>query len=227
MPKGRSFELTPRLRDRLAEQEQRCRSDADRLALHRAFHTRALEVADDTDDPYGVVGELRLDVFTTYLRLNWKGAGMAPDDWWQDLCELLVLEPYALTHQRETLAFKQLDQAHADLVERILLDLSEEHRAVHLDYEADEALQLVAWAAAAGRRYDRYPDAARRLGSDHWMPVVALAESAAAARRGDLTLEVFRAADQPGWHRDFLRRRCLEITGVTLGDPPHPLRAVR
>ncbi len=226
-PKGRSFDVVRRLRQQLTECEQRCRSEADLLALHRAFHTRALEVADHTDDSYGVVGELRLDAFTAYLGLDWQGTGMAPDDWWQDLCELLVSEPYALTHQHETLPFERLTKAHADLVERILLDLAEEHRAVHLDYEADEALQLVAWAAVAVRRYDRYPDVARRHCSDHWMPVVALAESAARARRQDLAVDVFRAADQPGWHRDFLRRRCLELTGVTLDEPSRSLRAVR
>lgn len=59
------------------------------------------------------------------------------------------------------------------------------------------------------------------------MPVVALAESAAAARRADLALDVFRAADQPSWHRVFLRRRCLELTGVNLNDAPRSPRAVR
>ncbi len=225
--KGRSFDVARRLRERLAALETRCRSEADRLSLYRAFHTRALVVADHTDDSYGVIGELRLGAFTGYLRLDWQGAGMAPDDWWQDLCELLVWEPYALTHQHETLPFKRLTKEHADLVERILLDLAEEHRAVHLDYEADEALQLVAWAAIAARRYGRYAEAARRLGSDHWMPVVALAESAARSRRQGLALEVFRAADRPGWHQDFLRRRCLELTGVTLDDAPRSQRAVR
>lgn len=59
------------------------------------------------------------------------------------------------------------------------------------------------------------------------MPIVALAESAAAAGRKELAIEVFRAADQPGMHRDHLRDRCLKLTGVRLDDPPPPLRVVR
>jgi hypothetical protein len=47
----------------------------------------------------------------------------------------------------------------------------------------------------------------RELGSEHWMPVVALAESALRARRPDVAAAVFDAADQPGAHRDHLRRR--------------------
>lgn len=81
--------------------------------------------------------------------------------------------------------------------------------------------------ATKGRSFDRYADAAGRLGSDHWMPVVALAESAVRARRPHLAVEVFRAADRPGWHQEFLRRRCLELTGVTLDAPSRSLRAVR
>ncbi len=67
--------------------------------------------------------------------------------------------------------------------------------------------------------------AARRLGSDHWMPIVALAESATAAGRKELAVEVFRAADQPSLHRDHLRERCLKLTGVRLDDPHRRCRS--
>jgi hypothetical protein len=59
------------------------------------------------------------------------------------------------------------------------------------------------------------------------MPIVVLAESAAAAGRRDLAIEVLRAADQPGMHRSHLRERCFKLTGVRLDDPPPPLRVVR
>jgi hypothetical protein len=58
------------------------------------------------------------------------------------------------------------------------------------------------------------------------MPIVALAESAAAAGRKELAIEVFRAADQPGMHRDHLRGRCLKLTGIRLDGSPPPLRVV-
>lgn len=76
----------------------------------------------------------------------------------------------------------------------------------------------MAWLHLAGRRYTKYVDTARLLGSDHWRPVVALAESAVAGGRPELAAGVFDAADQPGHHRDHLRTKCLQLTGVTLGD---------
>jgi hypothetical protein len=54
---------------------------------------------------------------------------------------------------------------------------------------------------AALRSLRRYADAARDLGSEHWMPVVALAESRLRAQRRDVAAAVFEAADQPGSHR--------------------------
>jgi hypothetical protein len=63
------------------------------------------------------------------------------------------------------------------------------------------------------------------------MPIEAMAESALGSGRPDLALEVFRAADRPGFHQEHLRRRCLALTGVDIGEEkqvPQPrLRVVR
>ncbi len=227
VPKGRTFTLTRQLGERLGRLDGPRRAEADRLALYRAFHTVGVELAERGNDSYGNIGELRVDAFHTYLDIGWAAAGMEPAHWWQDLCELLVSETYALTYQRETLAFRHVPAGQADLVEGILLGLSGEWRSAYQDYQADEALQLVAWLHIAGRRYSRYAGAARHLGSDHWMPIVALAESATAAGRKELAVEVFRAADQTGLHRDHLRERCLKLTGVRLDDPAPPLQVVK
>jgi hypothetical protein len=45
------------------------------------------------------------------------------------------------------------------------------------------------------------------------MPIVALARAAIARGRKDVAREVFAAADQPGLQRDYLRDRCVELTG--------------
>jgi hypothetical protein len=227
VPKGRTFALTRQLGERLARVDGPRRAEADRLAIYRAFHTVGVELAERGDDSYGNIGELRVEAFHTYLGIDWAAAGMAPEHWWQDLCELLVSEVYALTYKHETMAFRHVPAGQADLVERILLGLAGEWRGAYQDYQADEALQLVAWLHIAGRRYSRYASAARHLGSDHWMPIVALAESAAAAGHKELAIEVFRAADQPGMHRDHLRDRCLKLTGIRLDDAAPPLRVVR
>ncbi|MGQ0433135.1 MAG: hypothetical protein ACT452_12095 [Microthrixaceae bacterium] len=225
--KGRSFAVTRQLRERLARYDGPRRGAADRLALYRAFHTVGVELAERGDDSYGNIGELRLDAFRTYLGIDWAATAMEPGHYWQDLCELLVSEVYALTYQHETLPFRHVPAGQADMIETVLLGLADEWRAAYQDYQADEALVLVAWLHIAGRRYTRYADAARRLGSDHWMPIVALAESAVAAGRTELAVDVFTAADQPGMHRDHLRDRCLELTGVRLDDRQTDLRVVK
>jgi hypothetical protein len=56
-------------------------------------------------------------------------------------------------------------------------------------------MALVAYLQAATGRLDRLVATAERLGSDQWMPVVALARTALAAERRDLALEVFAASN--------------------------------
>lgn len=58
-------------------------------------------------DSYGVVGDLRVDAFPIYVEIDWAAVGMPDEAYWQDLCELLVWEPYSLTWQNESLPFKR------------------------------------------------------------------------------------------------------------------------
>ena len=78
--------------------------------------------------------------------------------------------------------------------------------------------------AIGGRRFSRYVEAAAQLGSDHWMPIEAMAESALRSGRQELAVEVFRAADRPGFHQRHLRQRCLALTGVDIDDEGHDPR---
>lgn len=151
--------LTRHLWDRLCHLDDTCPGPAERLALYRAFHTAGLELADNADDSYGVVGELRVDAFKLYLEIDWAVAGMPDHAYWQDLCGLLVWEPYSLTWQDEALPFRRAHATHAELIEGILSSLADEHRSAHLDRHADEALALVAqlhvavgWAQPRRRR---------------------------------------------------------------------------
>ncbi len=102
---------------------------------------------------------------------------------------------------------------HRDLVEALLWSLAAELRGHRLGYQAEVAMALVAYLHAATGRLDRLVAAAERLGSDQWMPIVALAKTALAAGRRDLALEVFAAANRPGLQQDYLASRCLELTG--------------
>lgn len=162
---------------------------------------------------------MRNSAWQTYLRIDWQVAGMRPGDYWADLCDLIVFEDYALGHDRQTVPWSRIPRGQADLVESLLLGLEGECRASHLDHFAAMALRQLAWVAVAGRRFSRYVDAARQLGTDHWQEVEALAESALRSGRPALAVDVFGAADRPGWHQEHLRRRCRALTGISLDDP--------
>jgi len=217
--KNRSFSAVRRIEERLESLDKAGLAVGERLALYRAFHTAGLELADRADDSFGNVGEMRREAWHTYLGIAWQEAGMAPEAYWADLCDLVVFEDYALEFNEETLPWHHVPAGQTELVEGVLLALEAECRAVHLDYPADQAREQLAWLAVAGRRFTRYVEVASRLGTDHWREVEALAESALRSKRRDLAVEVFQAADRPGRHQQRLRERCTSLTGVVIGDP--------
>jgi hypothetical protein len=214
----RSFSAVRRIEERLESLDKAGLEVAEHLALYRAFHTAGLELADRADDSFGNVGEMRREAWHTYLGIDWQAAGMAPEAYWADLCDLVVFEDYALEFKEETLPWSHVPAGQAELVEGVLLALEAECRAFHLDYPADQALEQLAWLAVAGRRFTRYVEVAARLGTDHWREVEALVTSALRSKRRDLTVEIFRAADRPGHHQKLLRERCASLTGVVIVD---------
>ena len=222
--KYKSFTAVDRVEARLRSLDKPSLTPTQRLALYRAFHTAGLELADRADDSHGNVGQLRRDAWHTYLGIDWQATGLAAEDYWADVCDLAVFEDYALDYQEETLPWRGVPAGHAELIEGLLLDLAAECRSHYLNYQAEEALQQLAWLAVGGRRFSRYVEAAARLGSDHWMPIEAMAESALRSGRQELAVEVFRAADHPGFHQRHLRPRCLALTGVDIDDEGHDPR---
>lgn len=219
--KGKTFDVGERMEKRLADLDGPRRTLPDRLALYRAFHTAGLELADAADDSYGVIGEVRTAAWLTYLTIDWRSAGIDPEVYWRDLCELRLWDPYGLSYQHETAWFRSAGKDDVDGIETILLDLEAEHRAVVLDYEADEAAVAIADLYVATGARDRYETAALRLGSQSWRSIESMAESQLKARNQPGAVAVFRAGDQPGWHRDFLRGKCLAMTGVDLTGEEH------
>lgn len=228
--KHKSFTAVARVEERLRSLDQPSLSTAQRLALYRAFHTAGLEMADRTDDSHGNVGQLRADAWHTYLRIDWRAAGIRGEDYWADVCDLIVFEPYALDYKEETFPWRHVRGDETELIEGYLVSLARECASRYLDNQEAEALQQLAWLAVAGRRFTRYVEAATRLGSQHWMPIVAMAESALRSGRRELALEVFRAADRPGSHQEHLRRRCQTLSGVDVSEekriPPPGLGVV-
>jgi hypothetical protein len=222
--KYKSFTAVDRVEDRLRSRDKPSLTPAQRLALYRAFHTAGLELADRADDSHGNVGQLRRNAWHTYLGIDWRATRLAAEDYWADVCNLTVFEDYALDYQEETLPWLEVPARDAELIEGLLLDLAAECRSHYLDYHAEEALQQLAWLVVGGRRFSRYVEAAARLGSDHWMPIEAMAESALRSGRQELAVEVFRAADRSGSHQRYLRQRCLALTGVDIDDEGHDPR---
>ncbi len=216
--KGRTFAITRTLGERLRRLDGPRRSLAERIALYRAFHTAGLELADRADDSYGNVGQMREAAWRTYLDLDWRTAGIAAELRWRDLCELIVWEPYALGFEEETLAYAPARAQEFPLIESILSEVATEHQAVHLRWQEEEARQQIAWLHVAQRTYPWFPGIARSLGSEHWMPIDAMARAALGAGRPEIAVAVFEAADRPGRHQGYLRRLCRELTGARLGD---------
>jgi hypothetical protein len=216
--KGGTFELVHELEEGIEIVTGDAGGDAARLlAARRAALTAVQEVAHRVDDSYGVVGELGGQVWSDYVAAPWRD--LVPDEvYWRDVGELVAFDDYAHLHRRETLPWRQAHKADLPLITRTIGALAEEYEKSWLGYHADEARVALAHALVATRALTAYATAARELGSAHWRPVVALAESALRARRPDIAEAVFDAADQPGAHRDHLRQRRYEL----LADSPAP-----
>ncbi len=135
-------------------------------------------------------------------------AGIAPEIWAEDLCELLVWDQSGLLYKHETKPYAQVSGLLANHTERFLYGLADELRAHRLRHQADDALQNIAYLHIAHGRLTRFASVAAALGSDHWMPIVALAQAAIDRDRADVARAVFAAADRPGLHQDYLRERC-------------------
>lgn len=187
---------------------------AQRLAARRALVTYMYCTMERCDDSYGVLGQLGREALITYAKLPPRSAGIAAEDWCEDLCELVTWERWGLLLGHETAVFANVHGALADHAERFLLAPADELRAHRLAYEAGEAQQNVAHLQIAHGRVTRFVPTATALGSDHWRPIVAMAEAALARGRSDVARATFAAADRPGRHRDHLRQRCVELTGA-------------
>jgi hypothetical protein len=209
----------------LDDQDRRLTGDpAARLALWRGLLTAGIEALGEVRDRDGELADFLGRSLATYARLPWQRTGIEAEVYFADLCELCVWENHGLLYQRETAPFAGVGVEHHDLVERLLRSLAAELEGHRLSYQSEVAMGLVAYLQAATARLDRLVATAERLGSDQWMPIVALAETALAAGRRDLARRVFAAANRPGHHQDYLAARCLELTGEP--PPRHRLHAV-
>lgn len=219
--KGQTFKLAHRLQAAIERIDRTTTHSApQRLGARRALVAWCYGAMKRCDDSYGVIGEIARDALLKYATLRYEPAGIAARDWCEDLCELLSWEDWGLLHRHETRPFTQLQGQLAEHAEQFMLSLADELRAHRLRYQADQTLQNVAYLQIASGRLTRFAPVAEQLGSDRWMPIVALAKAAIKHGRDEIARDVFAAADQPGLQRDYLRQQCIELTR----SPPVPLR---
>jgi hypothetical protein len=65
-------------------------------------------------------------------------------------------------------------------------------------------LTLLGQVAGEQRAWELFEPLAREMGSREWERILRLSDSAIKARKRELAHRVFKAALQPGMHRDFL-----------------------
>lgn len=227
-PKGSTFALARKLRaaaDRLRPQHRR---PADRLALGRACLTAVLDAMHRADDSFGTLGDLFLRHIQEYLDEPWRSTGIAAAVYYRDFLELAVWEDYGLMSGHLDGVFADTGEDDAALVDSILRTLRDELLRDELDYQAEKALTLLGELRVARGNVEHYVGLAEEMGSREWQRIEAMADSAWRGGRHDVAGAVFAAADQPGWHREYLANACLRLTGAPPGgEAGRRLRLVR
>lgn len=213
--KNATYRLGRRIEEVRDRNDRATASDpAQRLAAARALVTYLYETMERCDDSYGVLGRLGHEALIAYAKLPHGPTGMVAEDWCEDLCELVTWERYGLLLGHETSVFANVHGALAEHAEEFLLAVADDLRAHRLRHEADETQRNIAHLHIAQGPLTRFAAVAAALGSDHWQPVVAMAQAALARGRTDVARATFAAADQPGMHREYLRRRSIELMGA-------------
>jgi hypothetical protein len=199
-PERASFGIARRMDGDLAGAAKGCKRPAERLALYRAFLTVHLEVMECADDSCGVLGDTYKEHLSKYWEIDVAATGIAPEVYFRDFLELATWEDYGLIDDMEAF-FAGVGPEQVALIESILREIIAELRSHRLDYQVEKAMRHLGALYVAQRQYDAFVAA--------WK-----------VRKRDLAVEVFAAADQPGFHQEYLRKECEKLTG----GPPPPFR---
>ncbi|MEV8562851.1 hypothetical protein AB0478_41795 [Streptomyces sp. NPDC051917] len=183
------------------------------LAVRRAALACGLRALRVCDDSCGTLGEWLRRAVAEYAAVPWRRTAMPADVFWQDFLELLVeVGDFGGTYLQEAELFLHAGVgSDVDLVETLARALHSEYASARLDFRAREILGLRAYAQVAAGAVDRFAATATVLGSEDWQSLEAMVSYA--LQRGDAASAraVLRAADRPGFHRDWVRRRSIEL----------------
>ena len=122
---------------------------------------------------------------------------------------------YGLLHRSETKVLRRAGAGrHLDLVDKILADLAAGYRAARMGWHADQAQALRAHAVVAAGKLSRFESTAAAIGADSWVALGAMVDDAVTRHRTDIAIKLLDAADGPGRHQEWLRRRRAELTAT-------------
>ncbi|MCW2916611.1 MAG: hypothetical protein JWN52_4679 [Actinomycetia bacterium] len=83
-----------------------------------------------------------------------------------------------------------------------------------MNWHADEAGALLAYAAVATGGFTRFAAIAAALGSVNIPALDSMVQAALSWKRRDVAEQVLMAADQPGPHQDLVRQRLAELRSL-------------
>ncbi|MBK7584482.1 MAG: hypothetical protein IPI67_30295 [Myxococcales bacterium] len=195
------------------------------VALHRAMLLACLIAQERADDSSGDIGIVFSDAIERYSALDWEQTGIDPEVFIRDAVEFSVWEDYGQDEKLERLLVR-LARKHLELVRRVL-DETEHELAGHrlFEHQIGKALGFKAAVLIVQKKFDEFVQLATKLGSSEWRPIVTMAEAAMKAKKPAVALAVFGAANQPGFHQEYLAQKCIEVTGKTM--PKSGLKLVK
>ncbi|MCF3135873.1 hypothetical protein [Streptomyces olivochromogenes] len=183
------------------------------LAVRRAALTCGVQAMGVRDDSCGTLGEWLRQPVSEYAAVAWRQTAMPADVFWQDFLELLgEVGDFGGPYRQEAELFVHAEvQGDLDLVETLACALHSEYALARWDFRARESLGHRAYAQVAAGAVDQFTATAAVLGSQDGQPLEAMVLSA--LRRGDAMTAraVLQAGDRPGFHRDWVRRRAIEL----------------
>jgi hypothetical protein len=201
-----SFKLEHKLTAFLERYEEQL-DQASLFALYRAFLTVVLDKMNQVDDSYGVIGQCYENVFEAYYQLDRGDLQMPHEIFFQDLLVLLIWEDYGFTYRNQPDFFDSLEEQEVPVVEAILLQEWCELGELELTYQSEKALTMLGLLYARQKKFDRYLEIARQMGTREWQRITRLSEAAEASGQNDLSLAVYEASLSPGWHEKYLREQ--------------------
>lgn len=177
--------------------------------------TIGLDLMECCDDSYGALGDVIGEALEDYAGTDWRSAGVPPEVFWPDFLEIVImLANYGVVHRREVKLFRLSGVARdLDTVCEVAAGLHADYATARMTGHADEARVLYVHAIVAAAALDRFETTARQLGSVSWIACEAMVQAALAHGRVDLAQQTLDAADVPGRHQEWVRRRRAELAG--------------